>query len=576
MHIFCAVVGAGVLALPQSVAWIGWAAGPLLILVFYLIILMSSHMLAKCYQTRGEDGQIYEHARYHHAVRHLLGERSSIAVSCFQLLNIFLTCIAYTITGAGAAQAIAQMACNNPNPDDCTLSKANGGTWILTLAFGGVELMLSQVRNLEDAWWVSTIGTIGSLGYAIIALVIALCHVSNGLGSASGIPVGYVMYGGTVVTTADKVFGILNALGAIGFAYNFALILLEIQDTLRQPPKSIGVMKKSCNMAITTSFVFYITVACAGYAAEGNDVAPMILESFDGPEWALIIANIAVLAHMITAYQVYGQAVFNTIESHFKWRQLKSAARKAAAAAEAKSAAIAAQPLPAAVTDGAEKGTAKVDEPASPAVPSPFDAPAAAGEGTSHTHHYHDTSTKKMMGFNHVKLEPLAERLSSLMSGQVSMLNDPRLSSVIEHLHSFEAEIETRKTSRGGLHRVSMYAADTGFANEEVPLNDEHFYLPLWQRIVLRSIYVLVITLIASIMPFFGAMAGLVGAVTFFPLAVYFPFALYRKITPEISRPFSNFLWVIWIVLLCVAVAATVGSVRSIIVSWSTFTIFGT
>ena len=307
MHIFCAVVGAGVLALPQSVAWIGWAAGPLLIVVFYLIILMSSQMLAMCYQTKGEDGQIYEHARYHHAVRHLLGEKSAIAVSTFQVLNIFLTTIAYTITGAGAAQAIAQMACNNPNPDDCTLSKSNGGVWILTLAFGALELLLSQVKNLEDAWWVSTIGTVGSFVYAIIALIISLVHVKNGLGSAGGIPVGYTIYGGTVVTTADKVFGILNSLGSIGFAYNFALILLEIQDTLRQPPKACGTMKKSCNIAITTSFIFYITVAVAGYAAEGDDVAPMILESFDGPEWALIIANIAVLAHMITAYQVYGQ-----------------------------------------------------------------------------------------------------------------------------------------------------------------------------------------------------------------------------------------------------------------------------
>jgi hypothetical protein len=368
----------------------------------------------------------------------------------------------------------------------------------------------------------------------------------------------------------------LNALGAIGFAYNFALILLEIQDTLRQPPKSIGTMKKSCNIAITTSFFFYISVACSGYAAEGNDVAPMILESFDGPEWALIIANIAVLAHMITAYQVYGQAVFNTIESHFKWRQIKNAAKKAAAAHETRSKVLSAQAVPAAVTDGAEKGATAAPTAEAPAlVASPFDTPVTSGEIGHHTH-YHDTATKKMMGFNHVKLEPLAERLSSLMSGQMSMLNDPRVSSVLEHLHSFEAEIETQKTAGGGLRRVSMYAADTGFANEEVPLNDEHFYLPLWQRIVLRSSYVLLITLIASIMPFFGAMAGLVGAVTFFPLAVYFPFAMYRKITPEISRGFSIFLWTIWVVLLSVAFAATVGSVRSIIVSWSTFKIFGT
>jgi amino acid permease len=577
MHIFCAVVGAGVLALPSSVAWIGWGAGPLLIVLFYLTSLMSSQMLANCYQSRGEDGQIYEHARYHHAVRHLLGQKSSIAVSVFQLLNIFLTCIAYTITGAGAAQSIAQMACSNPNPEDCTLSKSSGGIWIMTLSFGAVELILSQVKNLEDAWWVSTIGTVGSLVYALIALILGLISASNGLGNVDGIPVGYTIYDGTEVSTADKVFGILNALGAIGFAFNFSLILLEIQDTLRQPPKASRTMKKSCTLAITTSFVFYVTVACAGYAAKGNDVAPMILDSFDGPEWALIIANVAVLAHMVTAFQVFGQAMFNTLESHFKWRQIKNAAKKAATTSDA----IKTQATPAVLTDGAEKGTtvaaaAKAVAPAStPAMAaSPFDAPTASGEAPSQ--HHFNTSTTKMMGFNHVQLEPLAERLSSLVSGEVPM--DSHLSSVIEHLHSFEAEIETRMSSGGHLRpRVSMYAADTGFANEEVPLNDEHYYLPLWQRLIIRSVYVLLITLIACIMPFFGAMAGLVGAVTYFPLTVYFPFALYRIVKGDaISKGFSMFLWVVWVVLLAVAISATVGSVRSIIVSWSTFTLFGT
>ena len=260
---------------------------------------------------------------------------------------------------------------------------------------------------------------------------------------------------------------------------------------------------------------------------------------------------------------------------------IKNAAKKAAALEAAKSTtgSVAPPAVPATVTDGAEKGTtpvaAGVTAAASPAlVASPFDKPAAPGETGHHHHHYHETSTKKMMGFNHVKLEPLPERLSSLMTGQVSMI-DPHLSSVLEQLHSFEAEIATAK-SAGGLRRVSMYAADTGFANEEVPLNDEHYYIPLWQRIILRSTYVLLITLIACIMPFFGAMAGLVGAVTFFPLAVYFPFACYRKVQPNVSKGFSAFLWVIWVTLLCVACAATIGSVRTIIVSWSTFKIFGT
>ena len=61
MHIVCAVVGAGVLALPYSVSWLGWVAGPSLVLIFYLIALMSSHMLAAVYEVDG-----IEFSRYHH------------------------------------------------------------------------------------------------------------------------------------------------------------------------------------------------------------------------------------------------------------------------------------------------------------------------------------------------------------------------------------------------------------------------------------------------------------------------------------------------------------------------------
>ena len=63
---------------------------------------------------------------------------------------------------------------------------------------------------------------------------------------------------------------ILNALGAIAFAYSFSLILLEIQDTLRQPPNTIRTMKRAVDLGVGMSFVFYITVAVAGYLAFGN------------------------------------------------------------------------------------------------------------------------------------------------------------------------------------------------------------------------------------------------------------------------------------------------------------------
>ncbi len=66
-HIFCAVVGAGVLGLPNSLAWLGWVAGPLCLILFFAVSLWSSILLSRLYCVDG-----IEFARYHHAVEHIL------------------------------------------------------------------------------------------------------------------------------------------------------------------------------------------------------------------------------------------------------------------------------------------------------------------------------------------------------------------------------------------------------------------------------------------------------------------------------------------------------------------------
>lgn len=47
--------------------------------------------------------------------------------------------------------------------------------------------------------------------------------------------------------------------------------------------------------------------------------------------------------------------------------------------------------------------------------------------------------------------------------------------------------------------RVSAHRCSAGAANERVPANYEHYLLPLWQRLLFRSLYVAFCTLIASI-----------------------------------------------------------------------------
>lgn len=556
MHVFCAVVGAGVLALPYSVSWLGWVAGPILIIVFYLFSLLSSMLLASLYEVDG-----VEHARYHHVVSHLLGKKQAIWASVFQLANIFLTMVAYTITGASALVAIAQISYEYEGvvASEQTFAPGNGGVWKMTLIFGAAELFLSQVPSLEEAWWVSVLGTVGSLIYALIALVLGLANASNNEGTV----------GGQSSTPANKAFNILNSLGAIGFAFNFSLILPEIQDTLKQPPSAVRTMKTVCAFSVTGCFVFYFMISVAGYAALGNDVQPIILDSFCGPNWALLLAQIAILLHMLTAYQVFGQAMFNTLESHVKWWLLRREAKQAASG------------MPETILEGEEGEEEGEDDDAqesgqkgvkkSPSHhPDPFDtAKSNMDKGASADTHYHS-----IYGFDHIKLEPIQERLSSTISGEIL---PGRRSSLMQQMHIHEDKPHGDQksfTSKLHLDKFKMYSADTGFAIEEVPLNDEGYVLPFWYRLVIRSLYSLLMTLLACIMPFFSAFAGLVGAVTYFPLAIYFPFTCYRKVF-TVQGNFSRLLWGIFGFTLLVAIGATIGSVRTIIVGWSTYQIFG-
>ncbi|KAI8113466.1 hypothetical protein M9435_003467 [Picochlorum sp. BPE23] len=567
LHVFNCIVGAAILALPKVMSWLGWIAGPILLWVFFGISLMASRMLSACYESDG-----VEHARYHHAVRHLLGRKNALVVSIFQLINIFLMMITFTITGSDALMQIAKWACSYEGKsleeienDSACLSPGTGGQWKMCLVFGGLEVLISQVENLEEAWWISLLGSFGSTVYVLIVIIISLANSGNRGGSIDGITTANME---CPISTADKVFGVLNALGSIAFSFNFSLILLEIEDTLKQPPNAVKQMKKTCNIAISASFFCYFLVAVTGYAAEGNCVDSIILNSFTGPRWALIIAFLCVLLHMLMAYQVFGQAMFDSIESQVKYFLLQRAMKKEEKLSERSSFEEADEEgdtLP-----SLEKKQQQLVKPqkvrkAVGGIPTPFDSAGSSKVADTQTLEHRWSSN---LGFEHSRLPPLSQRISASMSSQIT---DPQLSTVLHNVHSVEMEGHAKKRPSG---LRSMYSMDTGFANEQVPLNNEGYVLPWYYRVLLRSGFVLFITLLACILPFFEAMSGLSGSITFFPLAIYFPFACYRALYP-VEKKFDILLKVIWVFTLSVGIIATVGAFRNVIVSWSQYTIFG-
>lgn len=63
-------------------------------------------------------------------------------------------------------------------------------------------------------------------------------------------------------------------------------------------------MKRATLYGIGVTSIFYISLGCAGYAAFGNDAPGNILTGFYKPFWLVDVANLAVLVHLVGAFQV--------------------------------------------------------------------------------------------------------------------------------------------------------------------------------------------------------------------------------------------------------------------------------
>lgn len=78
------------------------------------------------------------------------------------------------------------------------------------------------------------------------------------------------------------------------------------QDTLKSPPAEDKTMKNATLLSIIVTTVFYLLCGCMGYAAFGDNVPGNLLTGFGfyNPYWLLDIANLAIVVHLVGAYQV--------------------------------------------------------------------------------------------------------------------------------------------------------------------------------------------------------------------------------------------------------------------------------
>ncbi|XP_023739011.1 amino acid permease 6 [Lactuca sativa] len=94
-------------------------------------------------------------------------------------------------------------------------------------------------------------------------------------------------------------------------------------------------------------------------------------------------------------------------------------------------------------------------------------------------------------------------------------------------------------------------------------------------RLVWRTTYVILATLVAMIFPFFNDFLALIGSTTFWPLSVYFPIEMYIS-QAKVRRNSFTWIWlkVLSFVCLLVSLLAAIGSIRGLVVSVKTFKLF--
>ncbi|KAH7860001.1 hypothetical protein Vadar_008047 [Vaccinium darrowii] len=306
-HIITGVIGAGVLSLAWSIAQLGWSAGPLTMLIFASITFVSAFSLCNCYRSPDPLCGPTRNTSYLEAVRMILGKRSAVVCSIFLRINYCKVGIVYTITAATSMRAILKSNCYHKEGHQAA---CDYGYTSYMLFFGFVQIVISQIPNFRDTEWLSIVASIMSFSYSIIGSALGLAKVI-GDGSIKG-----SIRGAPTSTTPQKVWLVSQAIGDIAFAFPFAVILIEIQDTLKSPPPEKVTMKKASTIAISMTTFFYLCCGGFGYAAFGNFAPGNLLTGFGfyEPYWLIDFANACIILHLVGGYQVFSQPLFADLE----------------------------------------------------------------------------------------------------------------------------------------------------------------------------------------------------------------------------------------------------------------------
>ncbi|QCD99878.1 Amino acid transporter [Vigna unguiculata] len=180
-----------------------------------------------------------------------------------------------------------------------------------TISFGIAEIILSQIPEFNEIWWLSIVAAVMSFTYSIIGLGLGIAKVVGNRmvkGSLTSLSI-------SAVLESQKIWRSFQALGNIAFAYSYSMVLMDIQDTIKSPPEESKTMSKATSVSVLVMTIFYLLCGGFGYAAFGDESPGNLLTGFGfyNPYWLLDIANVVIVVHLLGSYQAMVLPFFNDI-----------------------------------------------------------------------------------------------------------------------------------------------------------------------------------------------------------------------------------------------------------------------
>ncbi|OWM85939.1 hypothetical protein CDL15_Pgr012189 [Punica granatum] len=174
----------------------------------------------------------------------------------------------------------------------------------------------------ERQQWICGIFANESLyGTTIAYTITAAASINVSMTTENGRMKGSIA-GVTYTSLTSKLWTSFEAIGDIAYAYPYAVIVLEIQDTLKSPPPESQTMKNASVIALVVTTCFYLCCGCFGYGAFGNDTPGNLLTGFGfyEPYWLVDLGNACIVLHLVGGYQIFSQPIFGTVD---RWASRK-------------------------------------------------------------------------------------------------------------------------------------------------------------------------------------------------------------------------------------------------------------